>query len=86
MYAELAINIEAPLAGSFHYHVPRDLERSLATGHLVEVEFGRRLAQGIILQRIGIGSEADSQAALWDRVLRLRPSFFRGYSSGAAAH
>lgn len=49
MYAELAINIEAPLEGTFHYHVPRDLERVLAAGHLVEVEFGRRLAQGIIL-------------------------------------
>jgi ATP-binding cassette subfamily C protein len=40
------------------------------------------LTQGILLQRIGIGSEGDSQAALWDRLLRLRPSFFRQYSSG----
>ena len=49
MYAELAINIEAPLEGTFHYDVPRDMAQSLAVGHLVEVEFGRRLAQGIIL-------------------------------------
>jgi primosomal protein N' (replication factor Y) len=49
MYAELAINIEAPLESTFHYHVPRDLEAILAVGHLVEVEFGRRLAQGIVL-------------------------------------
>ncbi|MGD8857194.1 MAG: primosomal protein N' [Chloroflexota bacterium] len=49
MYAELAINIEAPLEGTFHYHVPRDLEAALTVGHLVEVEFGRRLAQGIVL-------------------------------------
>ncbi|UCG23488.1 MAG: primosomal protein N' [Chloroflexota bacterium] len=49
MYAELAINVEAPLEGTFHYEVPRDLAESLAVGHLVEVEFGRRLAQGIIL-------------------------------------
>ncbi len=48
MYAELVINIEAPLTGTFHYHVPRDLESDLKIGHLVEVEFGRRLAQGII--------------------------------------
>lgn len=41
-----------------------------------------QLSQGILLQRIGIGSEGDSQAALWDRLLRLRPSFFRKYSSG----
>lgn len=49
MFAELVINIEAPLEGTFHYHVPRDLERLLRIGHLVEVEFGRRLAQGVIV-------------------------------------
>ena len=41
-----------------------------------------QVAQGIVLLRISLGSEGESQAALWDRVLRLRPSFFRGYSSG----
>lgn len=49
MFAELAINIEAPLENTFHYHVPSDLEQRLQVGHLVEVEFGRRLAQGIVL-------------------------------------
>ncbi|MCP4428489.1 MAG: primosomal protein N' [Chloroflexi bacterium] len=49
MFAELVINIEAPLEGTFHYHVPTDLRPSLRIGHLVEVEFGRRLAQAIII-------------------------------------
>lgn len=49
MFAELVINVEAPLQGTFHYDVPFDLESDLAVGHLVEVEFGRRLAQGIII-------------------------------------
>jgi primosomal protein N' (replication factor Y) len=49
MYAELIINIEAALSGTFHYHVPRDMESRLAVGHLVEVEFGRRLAQGVVI-------------------------------------
>ena len=49
MFAELVINIEAPLEGTFHYSVPRDMARYLKVGHLVEVEFGRRLAQGIVL-------------------------------------
>ncbi len=49
MFAELVINIEAPLEGSFHYNVPSDLRPFLQIGHLVEVEFGRRLAQGIII-------------------------------------
>ena len=48
-YAELVINIEAALTGTFHYHVPRDLQDSLRIGHLVEVEFGRRLAQAIVI-------------------------------------
>jgi NHLM bacteriocin system ABC transporter ATP-binding protein len=40
------------------------------------------LSQSLILMRFGIGSEADTQSALWDRLLRLQPSFFRNYSSG----
>ncbi len=50
MFAELVVNIEAPLEGTFHYRVPRDLESLLTVGHLVEVEFGRRLAQGIVIR------------------------------------
>lgn len=49
MYAVIVINIEAPLEGAFHYDIPRDLEPVLQIGHLVEVEFGRRLAQGIVI-------------------------------------
>ncbi|MCA9931105.1 MAG: DEAD/DEAH box helicase, partial [Anaerolineales bacterium] len=49
MFAELVINVEAPLIGTFHYSVPSDLRRQLRIGQLVEVEFGRRLAQGIII-------------------------------------
>ncbi|PID87110.1 MAG: primosomal protein N' [Chloroflexi bacterium] len=49
MYAVLVINIEAPLQGAFHYEIPRDLEPILHIGHLVEVEFGRRLAQGVVI-------------------------------------
>lgn len=49
MFAELVINIEAPLENSFHYDVPTDMRQTLRVGHLVEVEFGRRLAQGVII-------------------------------------
>lgn len=41
-----------------------------------------RLSQGIVLLRLGLASEAESQAAIWDRLLRLRPAFLRDYSSG----
>ncbi|MEW5985124.1 MAG: primosomal protein N' [Chloroflexota bacterium] len=49
MFAEVVVNIEAGLEGAFHYHVPADLEPTLRPGHLVEVEFGSRLAQGIVV-------------------------------------
>ena len=49
MYAEIAVNVEAPLRGAFHYYVPGDLQPIVEVGHLVEIEFGRRLAQGIII-------------------------------------
>ncbi|MBK8988771.1 MAG: primosomal protein N' [Chloroflexi bacterium] len=49
MYAVLVINVDAPLEGTFHYHIPTDLAAQLRLGHLVEVEFGRRLAQGIVV-------------------------------------
>jgi primosomal protein N' (replication factor Y) len=54
-YAEIVVNIEAPLAGTFHYHIPADLRDSLALGHLVEVEFGPRLAQGVV---VGFSNES----------------------------
>ncbi len=49
MYAEVVVNVEAPLMGTFHYFVPSDLRPILSTGHLVEIEFGRHLAQGIVI-------------------------------------
>ncbi|MEM8860856.1 MAG: hypothetical protein AAGD96_21240, partial [Chloroflexota bacterium] len=48
-YAEIVVNIEAPLEGTYHYSVPRDMRRYLKIGHLVEIEFGRRAAQGIVV-------------------------------------
>lgn len=52
---------------------------------LLAVAFGRILfqaAQAFVLVRIGLMAEADGQAALWDRLLRLRPTFFRRFPSG----
>jgi NHLM bacteriocin system ABC transporter ATP-binding protein len=52
---------------------------------LLAVTFGQvlfLLVQGVFLIRIHMGWEADTQAAVWDRVLSLRSSFFRRFSSG----
>jgi len=40
------------------------------------------LARGFALMRVGTRSQSESQAALWDRLLCLRPAFFRRFSSG----
>lgn len=52
---------------------------------LAAAAFGAALfdfAAGWLLQRVSTRMETDTQAALWDRLLRLRPSFFRRFSSG----
>jgi primosomal protein N' (replication factor Y) len=53
MFAEVVINLEAGLEGTFHYNVPFDLRDRLQPGHLVEVEFGRQMAQAIVIDRSG---------------------------------
>ncbi|MEM8501650.1 MAG: NHLP bacteriocin export ABC transporter permease/ATPase subunit [Cyanobacteria bacterium P01_D01_bin.1] len=52
---------------------------------LLAVAFGRscfRFAQAIAAMRIETDSDVVLQAAVWDRLLKLHPSFFRDYSSG----
>lgn len=48
-YAEVVVNVEVALSDAYHYHVPSDMRATLRVGHLVEVEFGRQLAQGIVV-------------------------------------
>jgi primosomal protein N' (replication factor Y) len=48
MYAEIAVNV-AHLSGTFHYEIPRDLEKQLRAGHLVTVPFSGREAQGVVV-------------------------------------
>lgn len=64
MFAELVINIEMGLENNFHYHVPADLQDSLQIGQLVEVEFGPRLAQGIIVAFLSTAEVADTKPVI----------------------
>jgi len=41
-----------------------------------------RLAQAIATLRVETGSDAHLQAAVWDRLLKLRTSFYRSYATG----
>ena len=40
------------------------------------------LAQGVVAIRMSIATDAVTQSAMWDRLLALRPSFFKRFSSG----
>lgn len=48
-YARVAVNPGALLEGSFHYDIPADMVGLVRPGHLVEVEFGQQLTQGIVV-------------------------------------
>ncbi|PYV43089.1 MAG: NHLP bacteriocin export ABC transporter permease/ATPase subunit [Acidobacteria bacterium] len=65
----------------------RGLLRQLGMG-LLAAAFGRalfELVQGFVTTRLETDSTSSSQAAVWDRLLQLRPSFFRRYSTGDLA-
>lgn len=52
---------------------------------LLAIALGRsafELSQGIIALRVESGADSGLQTAIWDRLLRLSPAFFRDYSSG----
>jgi primosomal protein N' (replication factor Y) len=51
IYVEVAVNVPQ-VSGTFHYHLPPDLEGSVQPGHLVEVPFGRQQVQGIVFRLV----------------------------------
>jgi primosomal protein N' (replication factor Y) len=48
MYVEVAVNL-SPVRGTFHYHVPADLQQRVRIGHLVTAPFGSRRVQGVVV-------------------------------------
>jgi len=47
IYVEIAVNVPQ-VSGEFHYHLPAELEKSIAVGQLVSVPFGRQIVQGVV--------------------------------------
>jgi primosomal protein N' (replication factor Y) len=54
-FVEVAVNVPQ-VEGSYHYHLPPELEGRLLPGHLVEVPFGSRRVQGVVL---GLADQAE---------------------------
>ncbi len=48
MYVEVAVNL-SPVRGTFHYHVPAELQQRVRIGHLVTAPFGSRRVQGVVV-------------------------------------
>jgi primosomal protein N' (replication factor Y) len=48
-YVEVAVNVPQ-VSGTFHYHLPPDLEGVVEPGHLVEIPFGRQQVQGVVFR------------------------------------
>lgn len=51
IYLEIAVNIPQ-VSGTFHYHLPPELEGKIDLGCLVEVPFGRQTVQGVVLREV----------------------------------
>jgi primosomal protein N' (replication factor Y) len=50
-YVEVAVNVPQ-VSGTFHYHLPNELEGVVKPGMLVEVPFGRQQVQGVVFQLV----------------------------------
>jgi len=49
IYVEVAVNVPR-VSGTFHYHLPPELEGVVQPGHLVEIPFGRQQVQGVVFR------------------------------------
>ncbi|MBE9473711.1 MAG: hypothetical protein IMY85_02390, partial [Chloroflexi bacterium] len=60
-YLEIVVNVPQ-VEGVFHYHLPPELEGQVLPGHLVEVPFGKRCVQGVVLRQISQPSVSETRA------------------------
>jgi primosomal protein N' (replication factor Y) len=61
IYLEIVVNVPQ-VDGVFHYHLPAELEDRVVPGHLVEVPFGKRRVQGVVLRQIKRPSVSETRA------------------------
>ena len=78
-FVEVAVNVPQ-VSGTFHYHLPPELEGQVQPGHLVEIPFGRQQVQGIVFRFVEqpevpetkpVTSLLDPQAVLTPEQVRL---------------
>ena len=78
-FVEVAVNVPQ-VSGTFHYHLPPELEGAIKPGHLVEVPFGRQQVQGVVFRLVeqpevpetrAVSSLLDPDAVLTPAQIRL---------------
>ena len=93
IYLEIAVNIPQ-ISGSFHYHLPAELEGKIGVGYLVEVPFGRQTVQGVVLREVtepeveqtrAVGGLLDPEPVLTPAQLSLASELAEGTFSPLAA-
>lgn len=60
-FLEIAVNVPQ-VSGVFHYHLPDEMEGQVASGHLVEVPFGKQRVQGVVLKEISATAVPETKA------------------------
>jgi primosomal protein N' (replication factor Y) (superfamily II helicase) len=73
-FVEVAVNVPQ-VSGTFHYHLPAELEGIVQPGHLVEVPFGRQQVQGVVFRFVDQPEVPETRAviALMDSEAVLTP-------------
>jgi primosomal protein N' (replication factor Y) len=69
-YLEIAVNVPQ-VSGTFHYHLPPELDGRVWGGHLVEIPFGKQRVQGVVIQAVGRPEVAETKPVL--RLLDAQP-------------
>ncbi|RPI88220.1 MAG: primosomal protein N' [Chloroflexi bacterium] len=62
-YFEISVNV-APVTDVYHYHLPPELEGKVGVGHLVQVPFGSREVQGVVLRQVAQPNVRETKAVI----------------------
>jgi primosomal protein N' (replication factor Y) len=63
IYVEVAVNVPQ-VSGTFHYHLPPELEGVVQPGHLVEIPFGRQRVQGVVFRFVDQPEVPETKAVI----------------------
>ena len=62
-FLEIIVNVPH-VAGIYHYHLPPELEKKVRKGHLVTVQFGRQIVQGVVVGFVDRPSVAETRPVI----------------------